>query len=225
MRTTLAGRGRFSGGETRIDVLIEEAVGLQNELVIALRWHLNPDSPRTRLSRVLALIAFEHGSGLLELTRTAKYTSAIGLLRLQYEALVRSVWLLRCATEAEVQRLSDEARVGTNQQLPAVVAMLDALNGVAPDSLVKGLVEFRDSSWKPLSSYVHGGIHAVRWTETGFPRPLLQQALKACDGLLVFTAMHLGVLSGDLTNSLSIVDVATRHSACLPPHRGSGSAG
>jgi hypothetical protein len=103
--------------------------------------------------------------------------------------------------------------------------MLELLEKAAPATMVEGLIEFREYSWKPLSSYVHSGIHAVRWTETGFPGALLQQTVRASDGLLVYTAMHLADLSGDDTKGMVIVVAATRHPDCLPPHRRSETAG
>lgn len=182
-------------------------------------WGVSPGTDRSRLSRALAKIAFEHGSSVLELIAGGKYTSATSLLRLQYEALVRSFWLHYCASDPLIARLSDESRLASNEKLPTLNEMLDALGNSAPDSMVASLIEFRDSSWKPLSSYIHGGIHAVRWTETGFPGQILEQVLRICDGMLVFAALHLADLSGNRSNGLAVVGLAERHSAALPSTR------
>lgn len=206
-------------GAGRINRLIQQAVTLQHDLVASLHWGVNPDTNRSRLSRALAMIAFEHGSSVLELAAGGKYTSATSLLRLQYEALVRSLWLHYCASDLLLERLSDESRLASNEKLPTLGEMLAALGQSAPDSLVTSLLDFRDSSWKPLSSYIHGGIHAIRWTETGFPGQILEQVLRICDGMLVFVALHLAELSGNRANGLAVVDLAERHSASLPPKR------
>lgn len=209
----------------RIDELIAEAVSLQHELMASLTWGLAPDTSRSRLSRALAKISFEHGSSVIELIACGKYTSATSLLRPQYEALVRSLWLHYCASDPVVARLSDESRLATNEKLPAVSEMLDALGRSAPRSLVTSLIEFRDSSWKPLSSYIHGGIHPVRWTKTGFPDRILHQVLCTCDGLLVFAAVQLGELSGARENGLVVVLLTGNYADVLPAKRHDRDAG
>lgn len=192
---------------------------------MSLTWGLDPDTSRSRLSRTLAKISFEHGSSILELMACGKYTSATSLLRPQYEALVRSLWLHYCAGDPVVERLSDESRLATSEKLPTVSEMLDALGRKAPRSLVTSLLEFRDSSWRPLSSYIHGGMHAVRWTESGFPGRILRQVLCTCDGLLVFTAMQLGEMSGARENGLAVAVVAGSFSDVLPAKRLDRDAG
>ena len=154
---------------------------------------------------------------------SGKYTSALGLLRLQYEALVRSLWVYFCATDDKVERLAN-GDPSTNEQLPQLAQMLESLERQAPRSLAMSLLEFRESSWKPLSSYVHSGIHALRWIDSGFPGPLLTQNIKVCDGMLVFTALHFGELSGNLANGMIVIDCAAHHTACVPPLRVDESA-
>lgn len=50
---------------------------------------------------------------------------------------------------------------GDDRSLPMVGEMLDALDSKAPKEALGMLIEFRDHQWKPLSSFVHGGLHVI----------------------------------------------------------------
>ncbi|MFK5953111.1 MAG: hypothetical protein QM498_08635, partial [Desulfobacterium sp.] len=49
-----------------------------------------------------------------------------------------------------------------SQKLPMLSVMLKKLEGQAPQIVLDQLLEFKEYSWKPLSSYIHGGIHAIQ---------------------------------------------------------------
>lgn len=50
-------------------------------------------------------IAQEHAISLRELTRIRLLTSAMGMLRLQYEAVVKVIWLLYAASDSAIEKL------------------------------------------------------------------------------------------------------------------------
>jgi len=54
---------------------------------------------------------------------------------------------------------------------------------------------------------------------TGFPGQILEQVVRVCGGMLVFTALHLAELSGSRENGLKVVGCAERHAAILPAKR------
>ena len=99
------------------------------------------------------------------LIASGNFTSAIGLLRLQYEAFTRSIWMFYGASDVAVSKLMTELTAESarkSQKLPMLGEMLKKLEGKAPQVVLDQLLEFSEYSWKPLSSYIHGGIHAVQ---------------------------------------------------------------
>ena len=66
------------------------------------------DSPRLTACRILCSVALEHAESAKILIVSGNFTSAVGLLRLQYEALVRAVWLLYAASDSAVGKLAAE---------------------------------------------------------------------------------------------------------------------
>jgi hypothetical protein len=56
-------------------------------------------SKRTEGARILCAVVMEHALSIKLLMHSHAFTSALGLLRLQYEALVRAHWMIFAASE------------------------------------------------------------------------------------------------------------------------------
>ena len=96
-------------------------------------------------SIVLCGVAFEHAESAKVLIAAGNFTSALGLLRMQYEALVRAVWLLYAASDEAVTRLMTTftpERVSVSEKLPMQAEMLKSLEGKAPEAALISLRDF-----------------------------------------------------------------------------------
>jgi hypothetical protein len=177
------------------------------------------NSPRRESSRILCIVSFEHSESLKMLIASGNFTSAIGLLRLQYEAFTRSLWLFYAASDLAVSKImteltSESAR--KSQKLPMLSEMLKKLEGKAPQVVLDQLLEFREYSWKPLSSYIHGGIHAIQRHSKGYPLPLLIQTTKASNGVSLMAAMFLIIIANDTSKKGVLPKIQKEFKDCLP---------
>lgn len=189
---------------------------------------LYDNSDRPRASKIVCSIAFEHAESAKLLVATGNYTSAVSLVRLQYEALVRAMWLLYAASDDAVSKLMSELCAESAQKansIPMLTEMLEKLQGKAPSEALEMLREFKEYSWKPLSSFVHGGIHAISRHSKGYPKPLLIQLLKISNGVSAMAGMLLVILSGDARQQGKIPAIQRAFSECLPEPKSSGMAG
>ncbi len=187
-----------------------------HEFLINAHTH---DPERERCCAILCGISFEHARSLKMLMAMGNHTSATGLMRLQYEALVRGMWAYWTAPDAMVSKLmadltEESARVAN--KIPMAGEMLDALKGTAPKEATELLFEFREYSWKPLSSFVHGGIHAVDRNSKGYPLPLLVQMLKSSNGVSIMAAMVLVILSKNPAHRGKLPALQREFALCLP---------
>lgn len=146
-------------------------------------------------------------------------TPATGLMRLQYEALTRSIWLFYAATDIEVEKLTTplkaEAEKAANKT-PMLAGMLAAIDGKAPAAATLMLKEFKDVMAGALNSYVHGGIHALRRQSEGYPESLLIQVVTSSNALLTMSAMMLAILSGDAAMAKKMSKIQPTFADCLP---------
>lgn len=151
-------------------------------------------------------------------------TSAIAVMRLQFEALTRSVWILYAASDAAVEKLTAPL-TRTNEKaankLPMLAEMLTALDGKAPPAALQMLNQFKDITSAALNSFVHGGIHAINRHSEGYPVTLLIQVLRNSNGLLTMTGMMFATLAGDQELMRKMSQIQTPFRECLPdllPH-------
>ena len=169
-------------------------------------------------SRIMCGVSFEHAESAKILTAAGNFTSALSIVRLQYEALVRAMWLLYAASDTAVTKLMVDLSQDTAKKAdqPMLSEMLKELDGKAPPVAVSQLLEIKEYHWKPLSSYVHGGIHALHRHSKGYPEPLLLQIIKTSNAFSVMAAMHLVMLSGDANQSGKIPKIQQGFANCLP---------
>ncbi len=202
-----------------IKALLKRSIELEKILLEFTKLEPRENPPRREASRVMCSVCFEHAESVKMLIASGNFTSAIGLLRLQYEALTRAMWLFYAASDLAVSKLTAELTEDNAQKskkMPMLGEMLTELEGNAPKVVLDQLLEFREYSWKPLSSYIHGGIHVVQRHSKGYPIGLLTQAIRASNGVSVMAGMLLVILANDLLGIGSIPRIQKEFLDCLP---------
>ncbi len=202
-----------------INHLLSRSFELEKNILEFLVLPPFDDSQRIMVSRVMCSISFEHAESAKMLISTGNLTSATGLVRLQYEALVRAMWLLYAATDTDVLKLTSELTQETAHKanrLPMLSEMLDKLQGKAPQEPLNMLREFKEYSWRPLSSFIHGGIHAIDRHSKGYPLPLLEQMVRISNGVSLMVGMLLVILHGGGEQVGKIPRIQREFADCLP---------
>ena len=200
------------------DLLLRSAT-LEQHLSAFFDIPLKP-SGRLHACQALASLGFEHAQSLKHLIAAGLYTSAAALLRVQYESLVRGLWVLYVASDKEAELLITELTHETAKRaskIPMLSKMLDEIEAKAPHAPVAHLREFKHYSWKPLSSFVHGGIHAVNRHGRGFPTELVFILVQHSNGLLGMAGNLLLILSGVSPETGTMARIYRDYADCFPP--------
>lgn len=146
------------------------------------------------------------------------------MLRLQYEALLRSAWLLCAASDGQFRKVSVPlSREGAEaaKNLPGADEMLKALERrllTTPElkGSVQPLREIRDTSLSAMNAFVHTGLHPLARSKEGFPLELAMNIVKMSNGMLHMAAR----LLARLTPSVELVSTVERcylkFADCLP---------
>lgn len=180
--------------------LLKRSVEMEFHLLRLMRISQDVGGDRGASSRIMCGVAFEHAESIRMLIAGGNFTSATGLLRLQFEALVRAMWLLHAAPDKATSRLMGEFNHDTAKRadrLPMMTEMINELDGKAPTEDMRVLLQFKEQSWKPLSSYVHGGIHVMHRHSRGYPPFLIHQAIKASNYVSLMVSITLIRLLGE----------------------------
>ncbi len=79
------------------------------------------------------------------------------------------------------------------------------------------LGQFNKMQRNALNSFVHGGIHALRRHEEGYPVQLVRQLVECSNGLVTIGAMLLAILSGDSVLARRMNYVHQGFEDCITP--------
>ena len=200
--------------------VFDESDALANELLTVIDQPLLDHSDRVRTSDVACSLALEHWHSARALLRAGLLPSALVVHRAQFEALTRSIWLVYAASDNDVSKLSAILSLESEQSaknMPQIAEMMLDLEKKAPTQAYGALSRFKDNSWKALNSYAHAGIHPIRRRDEGYPPRLLHDALRNVNGLAVVTCMQAVVLSGQQPLQRTLLEMADKYSACIPP--------
>jgi len=201
----------------------DRAEKLLSHLVEAVDLPLCDQSLKVSLSHTLACTSLHFAASVRILCGENLILGSASLLRSQFEALVRSVWALHRATEGQIEKLSSDLSLDSQQatkNFPSVNEMMVELEKFPPlQNLLVKLKEFKESSWLPLNSFVHSGVHAIQWTKYEPPPHLLDQTFRASNGLAVLAFMNIAMLTGRPELQREIIAISAPFSSCLPAYR------
>lgn len=203
-----------------VNHLLARSAILESRLADFLALPLFESTGRLQATKVLASLGFEHAQSVKHLIAAGLYTSAAALLRVQYESLVRALWVLYAATESQAELMLAELTEETAKQaskIPMLGQMLEAIEVKAPHAPVAHLKEFKHYSWRPLSSFVHGGIHAVNRHGKGFPLELVLMEVRHSNGLLGMAGNLLLILAGVPPEAGEMAGIYAEFQDCFPP--------
>lgn len=165
-------------------------------------------------------LSIEHGLSILMLIQAGFHTSAMALMRPQFESLLRGVWLLYAASEGWVEKLSQpltHETANSANKAPMVADMLTELEGEnpAPRHIVSQLREFQRETGKALNSFTHGGLHPLSRSAHGYPAQLIYDVMRNANAVTALTGQLVVVLTADPSNMVPLRQLHVTYADCL----------
>jgi hypothetical protein len=190
---------------------LAEAVGELDEAPAGLRGSVAMDA---------LMVSAQHGLALRLLMAEDLGVSAMGILRMQYEAVLRAVWALFGASAPDLAKLAAPLTPGTAKAAKSIGMPADLLGAIdksnAPADLKRSLHEFRSSSWDVLNSYIHAGIHPLRRHDVQHEHEL-SVGLRMSNGLAFVTCGLMVIVGQRPKRQMDINLVSLRFLDCMPP--------
>lgn len=209
--------------EVALEKMLQRSEALHERLDKLLQNDEFDDSLQGIATFGMCMVAMEHATALRALLALGLPTSAVSLIRLQFEALTRAMWLLYVANDSSIAKLLAPLTPESEQaakNLPSASLMIEQIGkkvgeGVPPVAH-QMLVTFKDVTWNAMNSFVHGGIHPLRRSVDGFPIALALQVLQHSNALSTMTGMTLALLTGDEAIGKSMGKIQPEFADCLP---------
>lgn len=157
-----------------------------------------PASNRSRASAGCFGVAQEYHHAIVLLTHHQVYAPAFSLLRLEFEAYVRGVWLSlnTCAGDSEVEGFL------AGDEPPKIGDLLAAIEGT-PGFSEKALSGIKSQSWKAMCAYPHtGGLHIQRRNTSEAIEPTyapgeVEEVLRFAEFIAVMSVAGIARLAGN----------------------------
>lgn len=154
MTTTIENLAPVTHDDTDLAGALVEAKGLAEWLVAQLHDLEISGANRHKIPGLLFDIAIEHYVGIIQLIDARILAAAFALVRSEFEAYVRGLWVHYCATDAELNRFVER------DELPKIGNMIVTLEE-RHGTKEKVLSELMKNAWKGMNGYTHGGIHQI----------------------------------------------------------------
>lgn len=178
----------------RVETQIRESEQLIQWLDSNIRELDIPSDDQTRLAAGCLDMVLEHQKAIVLLTANSLFGSAASLVRIEFEAYIRGVWLFYCASESDLEKFKKDKLDLKLGQLIQDIEKHEAFN-------VGTLSHVKKTSLTAMNSFTHTGIYqVVRRNKTDEIAP------NYADGELIDaleTANSLGILTG-----IAIADMA-----------------
>lgn len=179
--------------------------------------------PETRFFLALqsALLSIEHGAAAYVLIGGQLFAPGYSLLRTQFETLVRGIWIMYAASDSWIEMLSrplTEENAQSSKDVLMLAKMFGALreSESAPTALLDQLEACRDTMWKALNSYTHGGFHPLARASTGYPPRLNYDVLRNSNALVALASQLAAIVSGNPENMIPVRALHHDFADCLP---------
>lgn len=200
---------------SRSNAFVAHLEGLFDEAGFALETQPR----RAMLSLIAANISLEHAGACRLIIAAGKPTSATALVRLQFEALLRSVWIIFMAKEDQLEKLATPLSTASQQAAKNMAGIAEILKKLetssVPAELSRILNAFYQASAPALNSFVHGGIHPLQRSAAGFPVELGRQVIKQSNMLMHTTYRLRAQVMGSIELMKKTTDVCRRYADCL----------
>jgi hypothetical protein len=207
-------------GDEGLSKLLDRTRQLHNAVARLTSETIPATDARFVVSFQSTILSIEHAVGAYLLLTQTLHASGFSLYRLQFETLVRGIWLLHAANDNWVNRLSQPLTIESADranQTPMLKEMLGQLDrSDAPDHLVQTLKQYRDVTWKALNSFAHGGLHPIARTIEGYPPELAHDAVRNSNGLITIAAQLIAIVSNEGPDMDPVRQLHLEFADCIP---------
>lgn len=185
-------------------------------------WDELPNAPTRRSLLVLGFssIVRQHTAAQWILVQSNLDVSATTLVRPAYESLVRAVWCLDGADDDWIGKfLSPNPEAvnsdGETEMGPSVGRMLPIIGQRHPAHTYQPLVALKESTYRAMHSYVHGGIRPVVQSLSDFSVKEATSLIINANTMLLMATNAVRMAYG--LASPRIARIYKRYADCFPP--------
>lgn len=203
----------------KLTQILSLSQALDEDVYALMEKGWNVTSQRLIICMAFCKAAVEHAISQRVLIEAGLQGTALGLIRLHFEAVVRAAWILHGAKDDWLVKFSTPVPEGDFSEPnlgPPIPSMLDAIEPYAPQAVG----EFRrlNMTMKVMHSFVHGGAHLVVHALRGYPPEKLVSVIQNRNLLLLMLTNVIVIASQQPELKGTVGRLGAAHAGCLPPY-------
>jgi hypothetical protein len=156
---------------------------------------INSDN-KTRISAACFDVALEHQKAIVLLISENLVGAAFSLVRSEFEAYIRGLWLGKCATNDEIEKFKNQDKI--DRTIGNMIQEIEQLDGFQDGVLSKA----KTAIWRVFSSYTHTGKLQIarrlteETVEPNYTKDEKLTALLNANACGILAAMQIAQLAG-----------------------------
>lgn len=178
--------------DTQINAVLEKSQALEDKILSRFTPYRASNS-KDKITQILCDISFQHAKSIRALYGSELDNTATAILRIQFESVVKLMWLHFSAPDSFIESYAGNISVDhPPKDFPTVTEMIGKIKNCGIKGPGETLEEFKEVSWKGMNIHIHNGYLAFSRHVNSYPEELIILIISNSNALNILTAMVLG---------------------------------
>lgn len=177
--------------DSQVIIVLERSEQLDREIISRFTPYKSTYN-KDQLTQVCSDLSFQHAKSLRVLYDLELDGTATAILRMQFESVVRLMWLHFSASDSFIEGYAGSISVDNPpKDFPSVTEMIEKIKKSGVRGPGEALEEFKEVAWKGMNNHIHNGYLALSRHVNSYPEELVIQIISNSNALNLMTAMVL----------------------------------
>lgn len=177
--------------DSHVHLVLKRSEQLDVEIISRFTPYKSTNN-KDQITQICSDLSFQHAKSLRVLYDLELDGTATAILRMQFESVVRMVWLHFSAPNSFIESYAGSIFVDNPpKEFPSVAEMIAKIKKCGVKGPGETLEEFKDIAWKGMNNHIHNGYLALSRHVNSYPEKLVIQIIRNSNALNLMAAMVL----------------------------------
>lgn len=177
--------------DSHVHLVLERSEQLDSEIISRFTPYKSTNN-KDRITQICSDLSFQHAKSLRVLYDLELDGTATAILRMQFESVVRLMWLHFSAPENFIESYAGSIDVDNPpKDFPTITEMIEKIKKSGVKGPGETLEEFKEVAWKGMNNHIHNGYLALSRHVNSYPEKVVIQIISNSNALNLVAAMVL----------------------------------